>query len=289
MCAFFDRNIFDADKNKGEFIKNLKEWRKSGVNLITVGLQSPNPFAEYYKKAREQDKSKNIAFNSSAIKADGSLNLDFLENAGEIITEANKLGIAVLANILSPACENIFEDEFAVINGIFNATDWLVNKNFADILVNITDVSHTFYKSSILNGGRIIKVLKSVRERINNKIILGAGIKSFAGVSPKSISEYIELSDFIPVYANSTKTMLEKIYFFQAKNKEIPIIVVKGDDLSEKYNSYGKNNLAEALENNASWCYYDQEGFVILKNKSIDWSKNSSPEKKRFFETLNLL
>jgi hypothetical protein len=299
MCCFFDKNIADTEKIKYEFIKNLPEWRKSGVNLITAGLQSPNPFAEYYKKAREQDKTKDISFDSSGIKPDGSLDLDYLENAGEIIKEANKYGFCVLVNLLSPACENIFEDEYAIVNGIFNAVDWLLEKNFSNILVNITDISHTFYKSSVLNPGGIIRILKSIKslrslkekkERTGNNIIFGAGIKSFAGVGEKNISEYIKFSDFIPVYADNTKKMLEKIYFFQArtqaKNKKIPMVVVKGDDLSDKHNSYGKNNLAEASENNASWCYYDRDGFVILqtKSKSIDWDKNSSPAKKRFFK-----
>ena len=291
ICAFFDENIIDVEKNKKEFIRNLSIWQKSGVNLITVGLQSPNPFDEYYKKAREQDKSKNISFKSSALKSDGSLDLAFLENAEEIIREANNLNFAVLVNMLSPSCENIFEDEFAIINGIFNITDWLLNKKFSNILVNITDISHTFYKSSLLSGSRIINVLKSIREKVKNNIILGAGIKTFADFNAKNIEDYIIFSDFIPIYSDCTKSnhntkkMIENIYFFKKlmreKGREVPIIMAKGDDLSEKYNSYGKNNLIEAMENNISWCYYDKNGFVILP---VDWDKNSSPEKKRFFD-----
>lgn len=293
MCAFFDDNITDVKKNKTEFIKNLSDWRKSGVNLITVGLQSPNPFDEYYKKAREKDKSKSILFNSSAVKSDGSLDFFYLENAEEIITAADNLGFIVLLNILSPSCEYIFEDEFAIINGIFNIIDWIINKKFRNILVNITDISHTFYKSSVLNGDKIINILKSIKEKTNAKdnIILGAGIKSFANINQKNIDEYILFSDFIPVYANytnsnhNTKKMIENIYFFkklmQKNNKDLPIIMAKGDDLSEKYNSYGKNNLIEALENKISWCYYDKDGFVILP---VSWDKNSSIEKKRFFD-----
>jgi len=291
MCTFFDNDIINIERNKNEFIENLKEWCKSGVNLITVGLQSPNPFDEYYKKAREQDKSKNISFKSSGLKSDGTLDFAYLENAEEIIKAANSLEFTVLVNILSPSCENIFEDEFAIINGIFNIIDWLLEKNFSNILVNITDISHTFYKSSVLNGSRIINVLKSVKEKVKNNIILGAGIKTFANVNTKNIEEYIILSDFIPIYANNTKSnyntkkMIENIYFFKKimrdKGREVPIIMAKGDDLSEQYNSYGKNNLIEALENNISWCYYDKDGFVILP---VNWDKNSSMEKQRFFE-----
>ena len=286
MCAFFDKNLIDADENKNSFIENLGDWKKSGVNLITVGLQSPNPFGEYYKKAREQDKTKNIRFDSSAIKSGGGLNCAFLDNAAGIIKAANNFDFAVIVNILSPACENKFEDEFALVNGIFNVIDWILKQNFTNILVNIADISHTFYKSSVLNGEKIIKLLKSVREKTKDKLILGTGIKTFANFSEKNIAEYIKLSDFIPIYPDNTKNMLKKIYFFRAADKEIPLIAVKGDDLSEKYNSYGKNNLTEAAENGISWCYYDLNGFVILENNSINWDKNSSAEKKRFFETV---
>jgi len=291
ICAFYDKNLnFDIYKNKIDFINNLKIWRKSGINLITVGLQSPNPFDEYYKKAREQDKTKNISFNSSALNSNGSLNYNYLENACEIINAANNLGFIVLLNILSSSCEDIFEDEFALINGVLNITDWLLMQNFSNVLVNITDVSHTFYKSSVLSGEKTINILKTVREKAKNKIILGMGIKSFTNFSEKNIDEYINLSDFIPFYQkqnHNTGKMLENIYFFKSKmqklNIKIPLIMAKGDDLDEKYNSYGKNNLIEALENGVSWCYYDKDGFVILP---VDWDKDSSAEKRRFFEVV---
>ena len=299
MCSFFDNNLLDVEHNKREFIKNLSIWQDFGVNLITVGFQGPNPFDEYYKKARERDKSQNISFNSSALKSDGSLEFDYLENAEEIIRAADHLNYIVLVNILSSSCEDIFEDEFAIINGIFNIIGWILKKNFSNIIVNITDVAHTFYKSSVLTGNGIIKILKSIKEKTKDKLIIGAGIKTFVSMSEKNICEYIKLSDFIPIYTNSvintksfhnTKKMIENIYFFKKimrdTGRKIPIIMAKGDDLSDRHNSYGKNNLTEALENGISWCYYDRDGFVILKNQSIHWDKNSSPEKINFFETL---
>lgn len=296
MCAFSDIAVIDPGKNKKDFIKNLPEWKKLGIDLITIGLQGPSPFKQYYKKARERDRSIDISFKSSALNSDGSLNKNYFENIEEIIESAGKSGLYVLLNVLSASCEDIFEDEFAVINGIFNVTELLLEKKFPDIFVNITDISNTFYKSSVLNGDKFIKLLQSVKEKVNKGFYLGAGIKTFSGVSEKNILEYIKLSDFIPVYENqtqpgrNTKNILEKIYYFKEKMREtgvnIPIIVIKGDDLSEKYNSYGKNNMAESLENGASWCYYDIDGFVIPENHSINWSKDSSIEKKRFFEVV---
>jgi hypothetical protein len=293
MCAFFDADVADIEKNREDFMENLSGWQAAGVNMVTLGLQSPSPFGEYYKKAREQNKSKNIAFESSALKSDGSLDFVCLKSAGRIIEAANRAGLLVLVNIFSASCEDIFEDEFAVIDGAFNAADWLIEKKFPNVMVNITDISHTFYKSSVLGGGAV-KLLKSLKERSGGRLILGAGIKSFKNIAANFLADYIEHSDFVPIYSNTenaksqfnTKKMLGDISHLQKAMKErgadVPIIVAKGDDLSEKYNSYGKNNLAEALENGVSWCYYDREGFVVMP---IDWNKNSSAEKRRFFET----
>ena len=295
MCAFFDGSIINVKKNKEEFIKNLGEWKKSGINLVTAGLQGPNPFREYYKKARERDKTKDMTFRSSAINSDGSLDKNYLKNLEEIITAANNAGIYVLLNILSTACEDIFEDEYALLSGIFNAADMLLEKNYPNVFVNLTDVSHTFFKSSVLCGEGLIEILKSVREKIKRGFLLGAGIKTFSNIGEKKLSEYIRSSDFIPVYANqahsrqTTKNMLEKIFFFKEKIREagedLPLIVAKGDDLSEKYNSYGKNNLSEAMETGASWCYYDLAGFVVPQSSEINWGKYSSPAKANFFKT----
>lgn len=294
VCAFFDQNAADVEKNREAFIKNLAGWQAAGVNLVTLGLQGPSPFGEYYKKTREQDKSKNISFESSAFKSDGSLDFDYLENAERIIRAADGAGLLVLVNMFSASSEDIFEDELAVVNGAFNAADWLLQKKFPNVMVNIADVSHTFYKSSVLCGGGAVKILTSLKQRAGGRLILGAGVRSFRHIPANSIGRYIDHSDFIPIYSNTensqseynTKKMLGDIYYLQKAAKEqganVPVIVAKGDDLSEKYNSYGKNNLTEALENGVSWCYYDREGFVILP---VDWDKNSSAEKKNFFET----
>ena len=295
VCAFFDKNVADIEQNRETFIKNLREWQASGIDLITLGLQGPNPFDEYYKKAREQDKSINISSESSALKSDGSLNLAYLENAERIIKAADRAGLVVLVNIFSASREDIFEDEFAVINAAFNITDWLLSKSFPNVMTNITDISHTFYKSSVLWGSGVVKLLKSLKEKANDRLIFGAGVKSFNNIPDALLGDYIEYSDFIPIYSNTenakseynTKKMLGDIYFLKNTMKQhganIPVIAAKGDDLGEKYNSYGKHNLAEALENGISWCYYDREGFVILP---VDWDKNSSAQKVNFFNVV---
>ena len=295
VCSFFDPGVADIEKNREGFIKNLGDWRNAGIDLVTLGLQGPSPFGEYYKKARERDKSKNISFESSALKPDGSLNFAYLENAGRIIEAADKAGLVALVNIFSASCEDIFEDEFAIASGAFNVMDWLMAKKFPNLMANIADVSHTFYKSSVLSGGGAIKILKSLKERAQHRLILGAGLKSFKNIPANLMGEYIAHSDFIPIYSNAenakseynTKKMIEDMqYLKKAMNEQganVPVIVAKGDDLSEKYNSYGKNNLAEATENGASWCYYDREGFVLLP---VGWDKNSSAKKRFFFETV---
>ncbi|MCL2159420.1 MAG: hypothetical protein FWH48_08435 [Oscillospiraceae bacterium] len=296
VCAFFDGGFADIEKTRLDFIKNLSGWRASGVDIVTLGLQSPSPFREHYKKAREQKKEKsekNIEFKSSALKADGSLDKGYLENAKRIIEAADGAGLLVCVNIFSAWQERIFEDEYAILNGAFNVVDWLLEKNFSNVMVNITDVSHIFYKSSVLCGGGVIRLLKSLKERADDSLILGAGLKSLGNIPAALLGEYIKNSDFVPIYSNAenaklahnTKKMLGDICFLKGIMREngadIPIIMAKGDDLGERYNSYGKNNLAEALENGISWFYYDREGFFMLP---VDWDKDSSQKKRNFFD-----
>ena len=295
VCAFFDKTLCDVEKNREGFVKNLASWRSSGVNLVTLGLQGPSPFGEYYKKAREQNKSDSITYKSSAFGPDGGLDFAYLENAEGIIRAAGDAGLLVLVDIFSSSGEWVFEDEYAVINGAFNIAGWLLSKGFSNVMANIADVSHTFFKSSVLRGGGPVKILKSLKEYAGDRLILGAGLKSTKNIPENLLCDYIKYSDFVPVYSNidgaqsnfNTKKMLEDIYLLKKTmgehGKNTPIIVAKGDDLNEKYSSYGKNNLSEALENGASWCYYDREGFVLLP---VDWGAGSSPKKRRFFENI---
>jgi len=98
-------------------------------------------------------------------------------------------------------------------------------------------------------------------------------MKNFTGVSALALDMYIKTSDFIPLYsvnyrAHNTKKMLENIYFFKLRTN-VPLVVAKGDDLSDKYNNYGKNNMEEARENGVSWFYYNLEQLGIAP---VDWS-----------------
>ena len=265
-----DLSNYRDNQNIHNFINNLK--RLKNANIISAALQSPSPLREYYKKSREQDKFKYSPHSSSAINPDGSLNYCFLDDLELIIKTADSFGYAVLVNILDSSCEHIFIDEFSIINGIFNSADWLASKKFGNILVNLTNISHTFYKSSVLNGERFINIFKSVKQSAGGSLILGAGIKNFAGVSAGGFDNYIKSSDFIPIYSvnykkHSTKKMLENIYFFKSRT-DAPVIMAKGDDLSDGYNSYGKNNMTEAFENNISWFYYNLDKLGIMP---VDW------------------
>lgn len=253
------------------FLDNLKYLENSGINIISAAFQGPSPEREYYKKSREQ-RNLNIMRSSSAINADGSLDYNLLAKLELIIKTADSFGLAVLVNILDSSCEHIFTDEFAVITGIFNAADWLISKRFDNILVNLTNISHTFYKSSVLNGEKFIDIFKSVKDNAGNRLMLGAGMKSFAKVSGSNLDAYIKSSDFIPIYSvnyktHSTKKMIENIYFFRARTNA-PVIMAKGDDLNGRHNSYGRNSMTEALGNNTSWFYYNLDKLVITP---VDW------------------
>ena len=259
LCAFHATH---------DFIHQLGHLR---ANLISASLQSPNPHPEYYKKARQQDKSKAAAHADSAIKPDGSLDYSLLENLELVIKSAGALGLAVLVNILDSSCEHIFADDFSIITGIFNALDWLEAKNFGNILVNLTNISHTFYKSRLLNGSKFISLFSSAKSA--SGLMLGAGMKNFAGVGAAGLDAYIKSSDFIPLYSTNYKKhgtgkMLENIYFFKSR-AAAPVIMAKGDDLSAEHSSYGKSNMLEALEHGASWCYYSLEKLGLAP---VDWS-----------------
>ena len=272
LCAFF---------HTSEFRGNLKYMRDAGINIFSASFQSPNPSGEYYKKSREQDKnllsfssfSHSSAHSGSAINCGGDLDYDFLAGLELTVKTADSLGLAVLINILDSSREYIFTDEFAVITGIFNAADWLISKKFTNVIVNLTNISHTFYKSSVLNGEKFINIFKDIKNSAGDNLILGAGLKSFAKIGADSLGMYIGCSDFIPIYSvnyktHSTKKMLDNIYFFKSRT-DAPVIMAKGDDLSDRYNSYGKNSMTEAFENNISWFYYNLDKLGL---EPVDWS-----------------
>ncbi|MCR9293266.1 MAG: serine hydrolase [bacterium] len=119
------RSDFDASENTDEFIASLDDYSAHGVNAVTLCLQGGMPGYE--------------GAVNSAFASDGSLRADYIKRVEKAIRACDQRGIAVILSLFYQRQSKILEDETAVRAGLVNAVQWISNRQFRNVLVEIAN------------------------------------------------------------------------------------------------------------------------------------------------------
>src|ERR1041384_2625618 len=125
--AYADTRKWDAELNTREFIAAMPEWRRHGLLAFTINLQGGSP----------QGYSREQPWHNSAIEADGSLRADYMRRLERILDRADDLGMAVILGYFYFGQDERLRDEGAVIRATENATAWLFERGYRNVLVEI--------------------------------------------------------------------------------------------------------------------------------------------------------
>lgn len=305
---------YDSGDNFASLFANLKNYKRNGIDMICFGLQGMNPNRSHYRKSPgsaegSESVSDSLSIFSSAFFPDGSLNKYHIETVGKVIEAADNAGLIVFLTLFTQYGERHFHDEFAIINAAMNIFEWLDDKKYRNLMINFTDQTRYQFKSKILSGSYIFDLIADLKQ-IYPDIIVSTVLRGETSLrgevslqgerdeykKKQNISLMIENFDFLPIFPPSganTAAVLEEIYACKTSpqyvRNKLPVIIVRGDNLNEKYNLYGENNMIQALKNGASWCYYDvgdnnnKDGFICLP---VNFDLKSSKEKRNFSENV---
>ncbi len=125
--AYPDTRKWDPDRNTREFIAAMPEWRKHGLLAFSINLQGGSP--EGYSSGQP--------WHNSAIEADGSLRPDHVRRLEQILDKADQLGMAVILGYFYFGQDQRLTNEAAVIRASDNATQWLFDHGYRNVLVEI--------------------------------------------------------------------------------------------------------------------------------------------------------
>jgi len=281
--AYPDTGEWDAERNVKEFIAALPSYVDHGCRAFTVNLQGGMPITG---TERVQP------WLNTAIDPEGNLKPDYMDRLRRVIAAADDLGMVVIVGYYYFGQDQYIENEEAVRSGVANATRWLIDSGFENIVVEINneaDIPH--YDHPILKPPRVhelIELAQSVKGTAGLPIAT-----SFAGGSyHKDIAKglptdaVINASDFIIVHTNKwdpehTREVVESVRL-KAAYKERPVPIVINED------SVSVDNMFAAVEVYAPWGYYDQgdnnyrDGF---QSPPVNWTI-CTPEKERFFKSV---
>jgi hypothetical protein len=275
-----DTHKWDPERNTREFIVAMPEWRQHGMLAFTINLQGGSPGGY----------SSDQSWHNSAIGADGSLRPNFMARLQRILDKADQLGMVVILGYFYFGQDQWLKDEAAVTRATDNATQWIFDRGYRNVLVEIDNECNAGYHHAILRPERVHELIQRVRDRIYEGHRLYAGTSYSGGTIPTE--NVVRMSDFILIHGNGVSDP-DKIAEMVRKTRQVqgyvpkPILFNEDDHFNF---DQPWNNFTAAVGVYASWGYFDfrmqgedfNEGYQSVP---VNW-RISSERKRGFFRLL---
>jgi len=275
-----DTKVWDANRNTNEFISHMEEWKSYGLLAFTLNLQGGSPIGY-----------GNNAWINSAFDEKGELRTDYMTRLGRILNKADELNMAVILGYFYFGQDQSLENEQAVIKAVDNITNWILNKGYQNILIEVNNECNILYDHKILQPERVPELIKRVHNTTKDGYRLLVSTSYGGGTIPDSA--VVAASDFVLIHGNGVSNASQITAIVEATKKVIgsnskPILFNEDDHFNFESDTC---NFATAVKAYASWGYFDYrmkgEGFESgYQSVPVDWGINSD-RKKGFFKKLH--
>jgi hypothetical protein len=278
--AYPDTKRWYADRNTREFVAAMPEWRKHGLLAFTIDLQGGSP----------KGYSKDQPWHNSAINADGSLRPEYMARLEKILDKADELGMVAILGIFYFGQDQRLADEDAVKRATDNAIDWLFDKGYRNVLIEVNNECNVRYDHAILKPDRVHELIDRVKARTRGGRRFLAGTSYGGGKVPEP--NVVRTSDFLLMHGNGVKDparIAEMVRQARKVEGYRPMPILFNEDDHFDFDKPA-NNFTAAVGEYASWGYFDyrmkdekfDDGYQSVP---VNWGI-SSPRKKGFFKLL---
>jgi hypothetical protein len=276
--AYPDTKRWDAERNTREFIAAMPEWRRHGVLSFTINLQGGSP--EGY--------SPHQPWHNSAFKGDGSLRADYLGRLERILRRADELGMVPIVGYFYFGQDERLKDDEAVRRGVREATSWLLNKGYQNVLVEIAnECDNRKYEQPLVKAPRVHELIELAKSITIDGRRLPVSVSFNGGSLPPPT--VVRVADFLLLHGNGVHDP-ERIADMVDRTRalpgyrEMPILFNEDDHFNF---DVPRNNFIAAVSRYASWGYFDfrmkgegyDEGYQSVP---VNWGI-SSQRKRGFF------
>ncbi|WP_421723214.1 hypothetical protein [Bauldia sp.] len=276
--AYPDTGQWDPDRNTSEFIAAMPEWLAHGVVAFTINLQGGSPYG--YSMAQP--------WINSGINPDGSLHPDFMARLTRILDAADALGMVVIVGYYYFGQEKYMNDDDAVRAGVVNATRWLLDAGYRNVMVEINNECDIRYRRQPLVPENVHELIDLAKGVVHDGRRLLVGTSYGGNRIPGEM--VTRASDFMLIHGNSVSDpdrIRQMVRDTRAvKGYSLKPILFNEDD----HFDFDKpdNNFIAATDEYASWGYFDYrmegEGFDDgYQSVPVNWDI-SSPRKRGFFD-----
>ena len=272
--AYPDTGKWDPERNTREFLAAMPEWRRHGLLSFDINLQGGSP----------QGYSRSQPWRNSAIAPDGSLKPAYMARLKRILDFADELGFAPMLGFFYFGQDQHLSGDDAVRAAVVNATRWLIDQGYANVLIEIAnECDNRAYEQPLIQAPRIHQLIELCRETCKRRYPISA---SFNGGSIPHAS-VVRAADYILMHGNGVKdparitAMVESVKQVEGF-KPMPILFNEDDhfDFDQPV-----NNFVNAVRAGASWGYFDpgasdySDGYQC---PPVNWGINTD-RKRQFF------
>ncbi|MYG00643.1 hypothetical protein F4212_16125 [Candidatus Poribacteria bacterium] len=271
-----DTGKWDAERNTREFLSAMPAWKAHGVLAFTINLQGGSP--EGYSKAQP--------WHNSGIESDGSLNPDYLSRLKRIIDFADELGMVVILGYFYFGQDHRLDDEQAVIQATDNATKWLFDNGYTNVIVEVNNECNVRYSHDILKPDRVHELIERVKSKSRNGRRYLVGTSYGGGRVP--LENVVRTSDFLLVHGNGVgdpNRILEMVQQTRHVPGYRPMPILFNEDDHFDFDK-PLNNCIAAISQYASWGYFDpgeNDYHHGYQSVPVQWQINT-PRKRAFFQ-----
>jgi hypothetical protein len=277
--AYPDTGKWDPERNTREFVAAMPGWRKRGLLAFTVNLQGGSP--EGYSKGQP--------WENTAIDPDGNLRPAYMQRLARILDRADELGMVAIVGYFYFGQAGRVKDEAAVKRAVVSATNWLLDGDYQNVLVEINnETSVGGYKHEILRPARVHELIDLAKNTTKGgrRLLVGT---SYGGGTPAA-SNVVKASDFLLVHGNGPDDPARIRNMIGTSRKADgyrPMPVLINEDDHFRFDE-ADNHMMAALGLYVSWGYFDpgksdySDGYQC---PPVNWGINTE-RKKQFFAKL---
>ncbi len=257
---------FDPERNTQNVIDALDFYKRHGVLAINVSLQGGNP--GYSKEVNGIARQNGAKYGQaqgmlvSAFRPDGSLKPQWLARLEKLIRAADQREMLVTVMYFYQGQDEVLESPDAIEAAARNATDWLIDKKFRNIMIDVAnewDIQGGRWDHDDYIPQNIAGLVERIRERFQTKradftLPIGASTGGKM-LYPASLAE---VCDVVLLHGNGRKPTEKVERAQQYREYERPLLMNEDDNGRETTRANFANEAASCdalFRHGAGWGY----------------------------------
>jgi len=279
--AYPDTGQWDPQRNTREFLAAMPLWREHGLLAMTLNLQGGNP----------RGYGRDQPWHNSAFTDSGQLRPEYLARLEPILDRADQLGMVVILGLFYFGQDQRLRDEAAVLRAADGAVDWLLERGWRNVLIEVNNECNVRYDHPILRPQRVHELIERVKSRRRDGRRLLASVSYGGGTIPTE--NVVRSADFLLLHGNGVGDP-DKIAHMVRRTRQVPgyrpMPILFNEDDHFQFDQ-PRNNLLAAVGEYCSWGFLDpgannyRDGY---QSPPVQWTINTD-RKRSFFKKLQEL